>query len=58
MFMSTYAEIQRVSDENDRSDSMYIYYQEILTNYMNGKVIPTIKANYGSSSDYIVEYDK
>ena len=55
--MSTYAEIQRVSDENDRSDSMYVYYQEILTNYMNNKVIPTIKANYGQSNDYIVEYD-
>jgi len=37
---------------------MYVYYQEILTNYMNNKVIPTIKSNYGSSADYIVEYDK
>jgi len=26
IFMSTYAEIQRVSDECDRSDNMYVYY--------------------------------
>mgnify|MGYP006099380493 CR=1 FL=1 len=58
IFMSTYAEIQRVSDECDRSDNMYAYYMEILTKYLNTKVIPTIMGNYGSSSDYIVEYDK
>lgn len=37
---------------------MYVYYQEILTNYLNKKVIPAIKANYSASADYIVEYDK
>ena len=42
IFMSTYAEIQRVSDENDRSDSMYDYYKLILTNYMDSRVIPAI----------------
>ena len=58
MFVSTYSEIQRVSDECDRSDAMYNYYIEILKNYINGRIIPTIRTNYGSSGDYIVEYDK
>jgi len=58
VFVSTYSEIQRVSDECDRSDAMYNYYIEILKNYINKKIIPAIRTNYGSSSDYIVEYDK
>tara|TARA_B110000285_G_C14600518_1_gene370443 strand:+ start:18 stop:248 length:231 start_codon:yes stop_codon:yes gene_type:complete len=58
LFLETYVEIQRVSDEHDRSDSMFLYYKEIVATYLTDRISPELNGVYGSSEDYIKDYDK
>jgi len=58
MYTDSTTALRRVCDEHDRSDQMYEFFKEVLTNYMDIRVIAEMKQNYNNSAEYIVIYDR
>lgn len=56
LYMKVYTAFVKMCDENDKAPELYQLYKQILDNYINQEILPSINNKVGDSAALLKDY--